>query len=434
MFLLLLCHGLASAQESAPQVPAGVHEHVAVDASLLTPAREASGSAWVPPSTPMFGIHQPWRGWDLRLDGVVVGQLVLEPGERHRTGGASTRQAVVLNWGMVMARRNLAGGRLGVRAMASAEAWTISRCGTISFLTTGEVCDGDSVHDRQGPHDAFMELAADYERGVRGGWRWQVYGGLAGEPALGPPGYPRRTSARMNPIGPITHHWLESTHVTFGLVTVGVHNQRWKVEASAFNGRAPDESRADIDLGRIDSATARVSFLPTSRLALQASAGRLYDALSASPSQAQAPVTRVTVSAIYHRPVGVAGLWATTAAVGANHAREEVAGGVLDATTIGALLESSLRRGRDTIFGRAEAGGMPAHHLHAHENPTLVVTIAKMQLGYTRQLSSWRGVATGLGGTAALSVLPPALAPRYGGRTAQSVALFLTFSAAEHAM
>ena len=68
-----------------------------------------------------------------------------------------------------------------------------------------------------------MELAADYERSLRGEWRWSLYAGLAGEPALGPPGFPHRASARANPTRPLTHHWLDSTHVTFGLVTIGVH-------------------------------------------------------------------------------------------------------------------------------------------------------------------------------------------------------------------
>ena len=55
-----------------------------------------------------------------------------------------------------------------------------------------------------------------------------------------------------NPNGPLTHHWLDGTHGTFG-VTVGVHNQRWKVEATVFNGREPDERRTDLDVGSFNS-------------------------------------------------------------------------------------------------------------------------------------------------------------------------------------
>ena len=432
---VLACTTTAGAQEPQQPPPTNVHEHVAVTAPLLTPTKEASGTAWLPQITPMYGVHRPWRGWDLRLAGVVFVQTLYEPGDRHRTGGSSTRQAGSVNWGMVMARRSAGGGRFGVRAMLSAEPWTVRGCGSLSFLATGEVCQGDTIHDRQQQHDLFMELAVDYDRRLRGTWSWQAYGGLAGEPALGPPGYPHRASAITNPIGPVTHHWLDSTHVTFGVVTVGVHNQRWKGEASIFNGREPDESRVDLDLGAFDSVAARMSFLPTARLALQVSAGHLREASSDFPFPNQDPSTRVTASAIYHMPFGTTGIWATTLAAGTNHARATVSGGILDATTVASLLESRITfSDRHTLFARGEVGGMPAHHLHAHEISTSIVPIGKVQLGYVRHLRAMKGVQPGLGGTAALSFLPPALAPRYSGRTAPSFGVFFSLQAARHQM
>jgi hypothetical protein len=45
-----------------------------------------------------------------------------------------------------------------------------------------------------------------------------------------------------------------------------------------------------------------------------------------------------------------------------------------------------------------------------------------------------RGVQPGLGGTAALSFLPPALAPRYSGRIAPSFGVFFSLQAARHQM
>ena len=420
-------------EQKAPAM--GVHEHVSVTAPLLTPTKEASGTAWLPLATPMYGVHQPWRGWDLRVAGVVFVQALYEPRDRHRTGGADNRQVAAINWGMLMARRNAGGGRLGVRTMFSAEPWTVSSCGSLSFLATGEVCQGDTIHDRQQQHDLFMELAVDYDHRLRGAWRWQIYAGLAGEPALGPPGYPHRASAMANPIGPVTHHWLDSTHVVFGVVTVGAHNQRWKVEGSAFNGRAPDESRVDLDLGAFDSVAARLSFLPTDRLALQVSAARLREAWTDFPFPAQDPATRVTASAVYHRPLRAAGIWATTVAFGTNHARETVPGGLLDATTAAGLLESSVTfSGRHIFFGRGELGGMPAHHLHAHEYSTSVVAIGKAQLGYVRHLRPKRGVQPGIGGSLSVSFLPQELAPRYSGRTAPSFGVFFSLQAARHQM
>ena len=432
--ILLSASVSLSAQEPEP-IPPEVHEHVGVTAPLLTPARETSGTGWVPDVTPMYGIHQPSGAWDLRLSGAAFVQALYEPGDRHRTGGPGTRQAGSVNWIMVAVRRTISGGRFGLRTMLSAEPWTVPGCGSLSFLATGEVCNGDTVHDRQQPHDLFMELAVDYDRPLRGDWRWQIYAGVAGEPALGPSGYAHRASAWPNPIGPITHHWLDSTHVTFGVVTLGVHEQRWKFEASAFNGREPDERRTDLDLGAFDSVSGRVSFVATERLALQVSGGRMREARTDFPFQGQDPVTRMTASAMYHVPLGSDGIWATTIAYGSNHARELVAGTSADNTSAGALLESSVTvSGRHSVFGRGEIGRMPGHHLHAHEYSETMFTMGKVQLGYVRHLRSTRGVLPGVGATASVSLLPLELAPRYSGRSAISLGVFFSLQAARHQM
>src|SRR5690349_22808831 len=42
---------------------------------------------------------------------------------------------------------------------------------------------------------------------------------------------------------PITHHWLDSTHITFGVVTAGVIVGKVKVEASRFNARDRKSTR-----------------------------------------------------------------------------------------------------------------------------------------------------------------------------------------------
>ena len=50
-----------------------------------------------------------------------------------------------------------------------------------------------------------------------------------------------------NPEAPISHHWLDSTHIA---VTAGVVVSDWKVEASAFRGREPDRPFA-TDLSQL---------------------------------------------------------------------------------------------------------------------------------------------------------------------------------------
>ena len=421
----------AGQQTSPPEV----HEHVAVTAPLLMPTHETTGTGWSPAVSPMYGGHAPWRGWDLRVNGAAFAQLIYEPGDRHRTGGASSRQGSSVNWAMLMARRRLGGGRFGIRTMFSAEPWTMPGCGSLSYLATGEVCENGTVHDRQAPHDAVMEIAVDYERALLRSWRWQIYAGLAGEPALGPPGYLHRDSAFGNPLGPVTHHWLDATHVSFGLVTVGVNNQRWKAEVSAFNGREPDESRVDLDVGAFDSFAARLSFLATERLSLQVSAARLRDASTEFIVRSKEPMTRVTASAAYHVPLGADGIWATTLAYGSNHGRGYMAGHTPDGTTLGVLLESSVTvANRHTVFGRGEVARMPAHHLHAFAYGTSVFAIGKVQVGYLRHLSPSKGLVPGIGGSLAVGAVPPALASGYSGQLAPSVAVFFSLRAARHQM
>jgi hypothetical protein len=203
-----------------PAAPAPQHEHQPDGKMVpLFPARDASGTAWLPDTTPMYGLQRTWHGWELMLHGLAFAQFLYEPGDIHRTGGYSTHQIGSVNWAMLMARRPAGSGRVGVRAMLSGEPWTIPGCGYLNQLATGETCEGDTIHDRQHPHDLFMELAGEYDRPLRGSLRWQVYAGVAGEPALGPAAFPHRLSATPNPIAPISHHWLDATHITFGLVT-----------------------------------------------------------------------------------------------------------------------------------------------------------------------------------------------------------------------
>jgi hypothetical protein len=369
----------------------------------------------------MNGLHRQARGWEVMVHGNAYLQILHESAPEHRgqTQGGS------INWGMVMARRPLGQGWVGLRTMMSLEALTIPGCGYPNLLQTGEICDGDTIHDKQHPHDLFMEIAAEFDRPLSSSLRWRVYGGLAGEPALGPSGFPHRVSAIVNPISPITHHWLDATHITFGLITAGVYGSRWKAETSVFNGREPDEERFNLDLAPLDSVAVRLSFLPTSTVAVQMSAGHLNDAELPHPGGIPADVVRVTSSVTYHRRVGEANLWATTAAWGANHE--------VGITTHGLMLESSLSlRERHAFFGRAEVNGKPAHDLHVHES-TGVFTVGKVQGGYIRYLSVRRGVQPGVGGTMSAALVPRALQPRYGG-VGVGVGAFLTLRPAAHQM
>lgn len=414
----------AAAQDpAAPQPPAApAHDHAMMQMMALFPARDGSGTSWQPEVTPMNAFHGKLGAWSFMGHLNLFGQFLYESGEVHRT----SRQAGSINWFMSMLRRPIGAGRIGVRAMMSLEPWTISGCGYPDLLATGEVCDGDTIHDRQHPHDVFMELAADYERPLSGSLRFQAYAGFAGEPALGPTAFPHRLSALANPIAPITHHWLDATHITFGVVTAGVSGARWKAEASAFNGREPDQSRANLDLAALDSTAVRVSLLPTDRWALQVSAGHLREAEAGLAGHSPDDVDRVTASAAYHRPRQDKGFWSSTVAYGAN--REASAIVSLPAqTTHAVLLETAIASSTavHTWFGRLDIVDKPGHDLHVHEDEDAVLTVAKLQMGYLRQFATGNGWAAGFGGHVNLSLVPPALAPRYGGRIAPGVGIFL---------
>jgi hypothetical protein len=308
--------------------------------------------------------------------------------------------------------------------MLSAEPWTIGGCGYPDLLATGETCLRDTIHDRQHPHDLFMELALEYERPLGRGLHWFAYGGPVGEPALGPVAFPHRTSAMSNPIAPIGHHWLDATHITFGVVTAGIRGSRWNAETSAFNGRQPDENRTDIDLGALDSYSARVTVAPTAATVLQVSAGWLNDA-ELDPGFAPADVTRATASATHHRALTTSTLWATTIAWGMNVEPVD--------TTHALLVESAVSlRDRHVGFLRWEIVGKPAHDLHVHEVTEGVYVVSKLQLGYARYLQPGHGLQIGFGGSVSGSFVPEYLAPRYGGRVAPGVAVFLTLRPAAH--
>lgn len=271
-----------------------------------------------------------------------------------------------------------------------------------------------------------MEISALYDSPLTEHLRWQLYGGLSGEPALGPVGYPHRISAMPNPLAPISHHWLDSTHITYGVMTAGVFGKRWKTEASIFNGREPDADRMNVDWGRLDSASARLWLLPNARWSIQASIGRLNEAEPASDGGGRIDVTRATASATYHTDVQWRGFWATTVAWGRNAEPEHPSNAL--------LLESTLTfADRDSIFGRFEVVGKSAHDLVVAEPPESL-TVAKLQGGYTRYLRARRGLQAGVGGSVSAGFVPRSLQATYGSRVNGGFGVYLTLRPAAMTM
>ena len=271
-------------------------------------SRDASGTSWQPDVSPHV------MGHAMRGDWMLMGHTMLNGVYDWQEGPRGDTQSFVSGMAMVSARRDAAGGdALTLRAMLSPDPFMGKR-GYPLLLAAGETADGETpLIDRQHPHELFMELSGTYA------WRLDddrsafLYAALPGEPAFGPPAFMHRMSTMASPEAPITHHWLDSTHIVFGVVTAGWVQDAWKFEASQFTGREPDENRYDIEKPRMDSTSLRASWNPGERWSLQASWADLK-----SPEQLEPEIdeTRLSASAIFTDTVGDEGWWSATLAWG----------------------------------------------------------------------------------------------------------------------
>jgi hypothetical protein len=280
----------------------------------------------------------------------------------------------------------------------------MGRSGYPLHLAAGETADGiTTLVDRQHPHDLFMELSASYSHRLGDRASLFLYAGLPGEPAFGPPAFMHRMSIMDSPEAPITHHWLDSTHISFGVVTAGLVVDNLKVEASRFNAREPDQHRYDIETGALDSTAVRLSWNPTEHLSLQGSWGRFISPEQLEPDEDQ---TRWSASAIYTRPIAANGWWSTTLAWGRRSAEDDQ----LDAFA----LEGAVGLDLWTLFGRAER--IETNELIAvggQHGP--IFDVAKLSLGAIRDFRLDRHVRLGVGGLYAFNFIPGALEASYDG-------------------
>jgi hypothetical protein len=373
--------------------------------------REGSGTSWQPDATPMDGAMSMKGDWMLMAHGFV--NVVYD----DQSGPRGDDKAFTESMAMLMAQRPLGPGKLGLRAMLSLDP-TMGKSGYPLLFETGESANGVTpLVDRQHPHDAFMELSASYSLPIGGDGEVYLYGGLPGEPALGPPAFMHRFSGMRNPEAPLTHHWLDSTHITFGVVTLGASKGPFKLEASSFNGREPDEHRWDIETRGFDSWSARLSYNPTPQWSLQVSHGDLK-----SPEQLEPDirVRRTTASASYQRDTA-AGPWQTTLAWG----RNDRSGPETSEKLPGWLLESTLvAYDKHTFFGRLEQ--VQNDELFQPGDPLAgeKFRIRKLSLGYIHDFARTGPVSWGLGGLVGIADAPSRLDAAYG-KHPTSAMLFL---------
>jgi hypothetical protein len=152
-------------------------------------------------------------------------------------------------------------------------------------------------------------------------------------------------SAFNNPDAVLGHHWQDATHITFGVVTAGVRYGKFKLEASSFTGREPDENRFDFDKPRFNSYSYRLLFNPSANWALQVSRGFIK---SPEPLEPNENVERTTASVQHSASLSGKNRWISSTLVwGLNDAGEHHKENSI-------LAESNLQLINGPFYGRYE--------------------------------------------------------------------------------
>jgi len=410
---LIVSPGIAHAQEhehgSMPGMEHGEPVGPGAEPLSFTHSREGSGTSWMPDSSPVFAHHFMAGDWMLML------HYAATLGYDDQWSDRGSRRLTSTNWIMGMASHPLLGGQVTFRTMLSAEPATAG--GELQLpllLQSGETYGGQPLHDRQHPHDLFMEVAAIYRRPIADLFGIELYGALSGEPALGPTAFMHRASAMNNPFPPIGHHWQDSTHISFGVLTAGVYNRWVKLEGSIFHGREPDENRWDFDFGALDSWSGRLSVNPTQQTSFQVSYGYVNSPEAAQP---QENLHRVTASGSYSAPMLSDGNVALTALWG----RNVEAGHSSDSALVEANLDLD---GKNVPFVRFEYVQKLGHDLVLPGDPDAKYDVFQGSFGYVHRFTGGPVVPV-IGISVDIGIVPASIEAQYGTRTPVGAFVFI---------
>jgi len=380
--------------------------------------REGSGTSWIPDSSPMYGRMFMFGDDMLMLHGAIF------PRYTNVTTRRGDDRIDAPNWIMGMFSHSLGENtQLGLHAMMSLDPLTEGGRGYPLLLQSGESWHDQPLHDRQHPHDLFDELSFSLSQKLTEDLSGYIYFGYPGEPAIGPPTFMHRPSAMDDPDVPISHHWQDSTHITFGVATAGVQWRNVKIEGSVFTGREPDEQRYDFDRPRFDSFSGRISWNPTPDLALQVS-----HAYIESPEGLEPNVNRhrTTASLIYNKRLGPDSNWATSLVWGQNDDTHE-------GKTESVLIETNYQRERNTVYARWERVEKSGHELVlAPGDLDEIFPVNAVSIGYVRDLSQGKNIDIGLGGQFTIDLWPGELDRYYGGGPGYGFEVFLRVGPSRH--
>jgi len=256
-------------------------------------------------------------------------------------------------------------------------------------------------------------LAALYDLKMGENNLLSLYFAPVGDPAIGPTAYAHRASASENPLATLGHHQQDSTHIANEVVTVGLTHGMLRIEGSGFHGREPDEFRWDIDTGKIDSWSTRLTVQPGKNWSGQVSYARITSVEALFPNEDQA---RLTASVMYNRRLHD-GNWASTVLWGRTRS-------IPDNSIFNSyLLESTLRfRTRNSLWTRVEnadrsnelvSGGNP---LRPGFRESVIGRVQAYSFGYDRDFHIVSHLGSALGAQFTTYGVPGALQPIYGSR------------------
>lgn len=340
--------------------------------SLSLPmSRNGSGTGWMPDSTVMYGHGMMTENWMFMFHWNLFARYNVQ--DVFNAGNRGGNKFDAPNWVMGMGQRRV--GKHGLfqfTAMLSLDPVTVGSNGYPLLFQTGETYHGVPLVDRQHPHDLFSELSVAYTLQFNRTVDLTFYAGYPGEPALGPVAFMHRSSALNNPDAPLSHHWMDATHITNGVGTIGLRIGQLKTEVSVFTGREPDENRYDFDPPKFDSYSLRFLYNPNGSLALQVSRAFITSPEALHPEE---NITRTTASVIHHLDLpGPNRYVATTLAWGYNQSDSSGEHAI--------LIEPNVQLDRWAVYGRYEWVQKSAEDLNLTQyHPTVVFNIQEITLG-----------------------------------------------------
>jgi hypothetical protein len=364
-----------------------------------------SGTSAQPVSAPAPMLMTMKGSWMLMFHANV---FVLDEQQSSPRGGDKFFST---SWFMPMAQRKLGQGVFTARVMLSLEPATVTNRRYPLLFQQGETTFGVPIADGQHPHDFIMELAALYDLKLGEKSLLSIYFAPTGDPAIGPAAYAHRASASENPVGTLGHHQEDSTHIADDVVTVGFTYGIARIEASGFHGREPDEFRWDIDQGKIDSWSTRLTMEPGKNWSGQYSYARIASPEALFPGENQ---ERMSASVMYSRPFHD-GSWANTLLWGRTRSLQD------NSIFNSYAFESTARfRGRNYAWTRIESAER-SNELILGENPLPpgfqeqpIGQVQAYTFGYDRDIALVPHLASAIGAQFTTYGVPEKLKAIYG--------------------